>query len=122
LKKGDFERHMAENLKHAELHGAPAEALEQLKKVCAVGGRAAMVKLVLERASIQPQSFLAMQLALFHAEAGNMDAAFQHLEQAIETRDPSLVHLAVGPQWDALRGDPRFNQCLSGMGLRPVSS
>jgi hypothetical protein len=28
------------------------------------------------------------------------------------------VHLAVAPQWDDLRGDPRFAECLARMGLR----
>jgi hypothetical protein len=28
-----------------------------------------------------------------------------------------MVHLAVAPQWDSLRADPRFNQCLVRMGL-----
>ena len=119
LKKGDFERFVVENLKHAELHGAPAEALEELKRTWAVGGRAGMVKLVLERASSLPQAFPSIQLALFNGEAGDMDAAFQHLERAIESHDPALVHLAVGPQWDILRADPRFHQCLLRMGLRP---
>jgi hypothetical protein len=33
----------------------------------------------------------------------------QHcLDQAIAFRDPALVHLAVAPDWDSLRGDPRF--------------
>lgn len=117
LKKGDFERHLAENLKHAELHGAPLELLENLKRTCAAEGRAGLVKLVLRRASIQPEAVPAMQLALFHGEAGDLDAAFHYLEQAIAGHDPSLVHLAVGPQWDVLRADPRFEQFLARMGL-----
>jgi hypothetical protein len=31
-----------------------------------------------------------------------------------------LVHLAVAPQWDSMRADPRFNQCLARMKLRPI--
>jgi tetratricopeptide (TPR) repeat protein len=118
-KKGDSDRFMAENIKHAELHGVLPEALEGLKQVYAAEGRAGMLKLALQRASRQPQAFPAMQLALLQGEMGNMDAAFLQLERAIESRDPALVHLAVGPQWDTLREDPRFNQCLSRMGLRP---
>ena len=120
LKKGDFERYLAENVKHAELHGAPAEALEQLKEACTVGGRAAMIKAVLQRASSQPQAFPAMQLALFYSEAGDMDAAFRHLGRAIESHDPCLVHLAVAPQWDCLRSHPGFQRALSRMGLSAV--
>jgi tetratricopeptide (TPR) repeat protein len=121
LKKGDSDRFMAENIKHAELHGVPPEALERLRQVYAAEGRAGMLKLALQRASTQPQAFPAMQLALLQAETGNMDAAFLHLERAIESHDPALVHLAVGPQWDILRADRRFNQCLSMMGLIRLS-
>jgi hypothetical protein len=58
-----------------------------------------------------------MQLALLHGEAGNMDEAFRHLDAAIARRDPALVHLAVAPQWDWLRGDDRFGERLHAMGL-----
>jgi hypothetical protein len=76
-----------------------------------------VVRLLLERASSQPQAFPAMQLALFYGEAGEMDQAFQHLDRAVEIHDPALVHLAVAPQWDSLRADLRFNKCLIRMGL-----
>jgi tetratricopeptide (TPR) repeat protein len=120
-KKGDFDRQLAETIKHAATHGVPAAAFEPLRQAHAAGGRAGVVRLFLERASSQPQAFPAMQLALFYGEAGEMDQAFQHLEKAIESRDPSLVHLAVAPQWDSLRTDPRFNQCLARMGLHAAA-
>jgi hypothetical protein len=47
------------------------------------------------------------------------DEAFRQLDRAIQSHDPSLVHLAVAPQWDVLRGDPRFAERLESMGLRP---
>ena len=60
-------------------------------------------------------------LRVFHyAEAGDLDAAFEHLHRLIDARDPALIHLAVAPQWDSLRADPRFNECLARMKLRPV--
>ena len=57
-------------------------------------------------------------LVMHYAEAGDLDAAFEHLHRLIDARDPVLVHLAVAPQWDSLRADPRFNQCLVRMKLR----
>ena len=54
------------------------------------------------------------------AEAGDLDKAFELLQRAIDVRDPGLVHLAVAPQWDSMRADPRFNQCLAHMKLRPI--
>jgi DNA-binding winged helix-turn-helix (wHTH) protein/thioredoxin-like negative regulator of GroEL len=116
-KKGDFNRYLAESIEHAKRHGVPAAAFDPFKQAHASGGRAGVFRLFLERASSQPQAFPAMQLALFYGEAGEMDRAFEHLERAIENHDPALVHLAIAPQWDSLRGDPRFNQCLERMGL-----
>ena len=61
------------------------------------------------------------KLAVECAEAGDLDAAFEHLQRLIDARDPAVVHLAVAPQWDSLRVDPRFNDCLVRMKLRPVT-
>jgi DNA-binding winged helix-turn-helix (wHTH) protein/cytochrome c-type biogenesis protein CcmH/NrfG len=121
LKKGDFERYLTECLKHAEAHGVTGEALEDLRRNSAMEGRAGLVRRVLENAAAQPGAFPAMQLALFHGEAGQMDEAFAQLNRAIDERDPALVHLAVGPQWDGLRCDDRFESCLERMGLRAAS-
>ena len=62
------------------------------------------------------------KLVMHYAEAGDLDAAFEHLQRLIDARDPALIHLAVAPQWDSLRADPRFNQCLARMKLRPVGT
>ena len=116
-KLGDFDRHMAENLKHAAAHGLPAEALETLRRVYTEHGRTGVVRVALDQAARQSATLPDLQLALFHSELGDLDAAIPHLERAIEGRDPCLVDLAVAPQWDALREDPRFHRCLVGMGL-----
>ena len=59
-------------------------------------------------------------LAVNFAHAGDLDSAFEHLQRLIDTRDFAVIHLAVAPEWDSLRADPRFNQCLARMKLRPV--
>src|SRR5262249_38160501 len=59
-------------------------------------------------------------LAVRCAQAGELDAAFEHLHRLIDARDHAVIHLAVAPQWDDLRADPRFNECLARMKLRPV--
>jgi hypothetical protein len=58
------------------------------------------------------------RLVMRYAEAGDLDAAFEHLHRLIDARDPALFDLAVAPHWDSLRADPRFNQCLVRMKLR----
>jgi DNA-binding winged helix-turn-helix (wHTH) protein/tetratricopeptide (TPR) repeat protein len=116
-KKGDFDGYMAENIRHAELHGAPAAALEPLKQAYAAGGSAGVTAFSLERVATQPQAFPALQLAIMYGESGDLDAAFLHLDRALEDHDPGLVHIAVGPQWDNLRADPRFEERVGRMGL-----
>ena len=61
-------------------------------------------------------------LAFRFAQAGDLDAAFEHLQRLIATRDPGLIHLAVAPEWDSLRADPRFNECLARMKLQPAGN
>ena len=55
--------------------------------------------------------------AVLYGDAGRLDEAFDYLDQAIAFRDPALVHLAVAPEWDSLRGDPRFAERMRSMQL-----
>jgi hypothetical protein len=55
--------------------------------------------------------------AVLYGAAGRLNEAFDCLDQAIAYRDPALVHLAVAPDWDSLRGDPRFAERLRSMRL-----
>jgi DNA-binding winged helix-turn-helix (wHTH) protein/tetratricopeptide (TPR) repeat protein len=116
-KLGDFDRHMAENIRHARAYGVAPEALQPIKDAYASGGRPAVVRFALAAARERHQKFPAVQLALLHGEVGEFDAAFEHLDSAIDRQDPCLVHLAVAPQWDCLRGDARFAACLRRMSL-----
>jgi tetratricopeptide (TPR) repeat protein len=113
LKKGDLDRHMEESLTHARAAGVPMELLHELRHIYDTRGRASIVEFAL-RANAKGPPF---HLALLHGEAGNLDEAFRHLDAAIAGRDPALVHLAVAPQWDSLRGDTRFHERLKEMGL-----
>lgn len=113
-KLGDFDRQMAESLKHAETHGVPESILSDLKRVYAMAGR----KGILEHAiRLAGPSGNAVQLAILHSELGKLDDAFRYLDAALDSRDPSLVHLAVAPQWDYFRADARFGARLTRMNL-----
>jgi len=59
----------------------------------------------------------AATLAVAKGERGEMDAAFDCLDVAITEREPGVIHLAVAPQWDTLRRDPRFERHLARLGL-----
>ena len=87
---------MAESLTHARAAGAPLDLLDDLRRIYDTRGRAGIVEFALRANANGPP----MQLALLHGEAGNLDEAFPHLDAAIASRDPALVHLAVAPQWD----------------------
>ncbi len=79
-----------------------------------------MARCALDDAEAQPQDgggSAVVRLAVLHAQAGELDDAFRNLDRALDSRDPSLVHLAVAPQWDRLRADPRFQQRLARMRL-----
>ena len=63
---------------------------------------------------------MAFARAVLYGAAGRLDEAFDCLDEAIAYRDPALVHLAVAPDWDSMRGDPRFAECLRLMALPSV--
>ena len=90
----------------------PADALDALQRTYDASGRAGVVKFAIDHVSQAHGSLPAMQLALLHSELGEIDAAMEQLCRAIDAREPCLVDLAVAPQWDRLRGDPRFAECL----------
>jgi DNA-binding winged helix-turn-helix (wHTH) protein/tetratricopeptide (TPR) repeat protein len=113
LKKGDFDRYMTESLTHARAAGAPGELLDELRRAYDTRGHVGVVEFTLRVNANSPP----FHLALLHVAAGHLDEAFRYLDAAISYRDPALVHLAVAPQWDGLRGDARFGERLEVMGL-----
>jgi DNA-binding winged helix-turn-helix (wHTH) protein/Tfp pilus assembly protein PilF len=126
-KLGDFERVLAEDLRHAEALGLSGEALTAARRAAAAiksalesGGPAEGCRYILEHMPFSERGKTGLRLPVLYGEAGDLDAAFDHLDRALDIRDPGLVHLAVAPQWDRLRGDPRFDQRLARMGLSSV--
>jgi tetratricopeptide (TPR) repeat protein len=134
---GEFERAVAEDLKRAEARCPDAETLAAFKRMCDEflrcyrgGDFAEANRLIVEYKRAEEllsdgtgraeRGNTGLGQVVHYALAGDLDAAFEHLQRAIDARDPALVHLAVAPQWDSLRADPRFNQCLVSMKLRPA--
>ena len=54
-----------------------------------------------------------------YACLGNMEEAFEQLNQAYTERDQRLVYLKVDPLLDCARSDPRFNEFARRIGLAP---
>jgi serine/threonine protein kinase len=141
-KKGDFKRQIVEDLKRVEARDLSEEVRAALREIVAEilhafdhEGLDAAHRCILKHMSSAWMTALMADeggstiigrgntmigpLAR-SAEAGDLDKAFELLQGALDLRDPGLVHLAVAPQWDHLRADPRFNQCLARMKLRSV--
>ena len=55
--------------------------------------------------------------AVIHAGLGDLDAAFELLEEAVEERDGGLLFLAVTPRMPGFQEDPRFGRMLRRIGL-----
>jgi tetratricopeptide (TPR) repeat protein len=73
---GDVDRHMVENIKHAQAHGMTAEALAPLRRAYADGGRVGVVRLALQQAASHPGAIPDIQLAV----APQWDALRAHPE------------------------------------------
>ena len=55
--------------------------------------------------------------ALLFLGLGEKSVSLKYLEKAYRERDPSLIYLAVSPDWDGVRSDPRFRTLLDQIGL-----
>jgi TolB-like protein/Tfp pilus assembly protein PilF len=56
-------------------------------------------------------------LAMVHAGLGEADQAFEYLELAYEERSDMMAWIKIGPEWNSLRGDPRFQSLQRRVGL-----
>jgi len=56
-------------------------------------------------------------IALFYADLGNKDHAFEWLSTAYQEHDPSLVNLRNDFQFDSLRSDPRYAELVRKIGF-----
>jgi DNA-binding winged helix-turn-helix (wHTH) protein/tetratricopeptide (TPR) repeat protein len=128
-KRGDLEGFVRENLRRATLFGVPDAALihlnqiaNEMRSVYASAGLCGLRGYMANMAGDPRLEFdatlkLTSRRAALYGDAGRLDEAFVYLDQAIASRDPALVYLGVAPQFDSLRGDPRFSERLEQMSL-----
>jgi hypothetical protein len=62
------------------------------------------------RAKEKPDGFM---MAALYAHAGDPDAALRLLEQVPAERENNYYDLRLGPHWDPLRSDARFEKLLA---------
>jgi tetratricopeptide (TPR) repeat protein len=56
--------------------------------------------------------------AIYNAQIGNKDKAFEYLEKSYQRRELWMFYLQVDPHLDSLRGDPRFDELVKRVGLK----
>ncbi len=129
LKIGDINRFAAWAVSVAIEFGLPEERVAVMKQVTAdakqvfaTAGLSGVKRFWVDQITNPQLDFdILLKMPFFRARiyggAGRLDEAFDCLDQAIAHRDPALVHLAVAPDWDGLRDDPRFDDRLKKMGL-----
>ena len=61
-------------------------------------------------------------IGLVYTGLHDLDHAFEWLNRAVDERCEYLVYLPSEPLADPLRGDPRFEQLLKRMGLKPLAA
>ena len=65
----------------------------------------------------KPDGTSSFWIAAVHACLGDKDAAFAWLERAFQERVAFLVFLKVAGFFDALQGDPRFDDLVKRIGI-----
>jgi tetratricopeptide (TPR) repeat protein len=81
------------------------------------GEAEALLRELLERSAreyVSPKGFITL-----YAGLGDIDRAFEWVEEAFQRRDSTVLFLDVVPVFDPLRGDARFPKILQRVGLPP---
>lgn len=73
------------------------------------------------REKLEPQVSLEMDYVVLYTALGDMDRAFEKLEEAIDIRLGSLIFIRANPAWSRLHDDPRFDEAIARMGLPALS-
>ena len=85
----------------------------------AVTGNRAEALAAIARLETKPNSRTPVSVAAVYAGLGDSHRALASLEQAYADRSPMLWQIRNNPQFDAVRGDPRFVDLLRRMKLTP---
>jgi tetratricopeptide (TPR) repeat protein len=76
-----------------------------------------MLQMLEERRSVEPDVSLHVDFAVIHTALGEIDAAFEYLEQSVEERLGFMLFLRTSPMWDPLKHDPRFGRLMDRIGI-----
>jgi serine/threonine-protein kinase len=117
-RQGRADSAVAEYIRVAVRRGAPAEETTALREAFAADGMRGFWRrwLVYEERT-SPAAPRALLMGAILARIGDADRAIEWLERAYRDKDPGLVYLGTNPDWEALRGDPRFIALMERMRL-----
>jgi serine/threonine protein kinase/tetratricopeptide (TPR) repeat protein len=106
-----------------ELLGSSPYSLAFLATLFAVAGRTEESRALVEeiRRMEETRYVSPYMLAMVYCRLGDTAEALVELERALEIRDARLAWLGVDPQFDSLRGQPRFDEVLRRTG-NPLSA
>ena len=124
-KQGKYEDAIGEYEKHGAIIGLPPDLIAKgwgsVREAYRKGGKKAywnqILALVKTRAEVDPEtapSYFA--LGLMHAQAGDIDRAFEYFERSFEQREVDIIRLN-DPALDQIRSDPRFQNLVRRIGL-----
>ena len=119
LRNGSYERAIAEFEKAIALSQKNPDFLTDLGYAQAVtGNRDEARRILAELRRKREHGFVpSSAFAIVYGALDDRDEAFAWLEKAYEERDPALTYLRVGPRFDPLRRDPRFQDFVRRVGL-----
>jgi serine/threonine protein kinase/tetratricopeptide (TPR) repeat protein len=113
---------LSEYQKKADLYTHSANTLGLFARTYAYSGDRAKARKLLAQA-LQENTKEGDQheqtLASVYMALGDKDETLKWLEKGYEKRNWSLLQLKVQPFWDPLRSDPRFQDLVRRVGLRP---
>jgi serine/threonine-protein kinase len=101
--------------------GESSETLALLGHAYAVAGRRDDALRVLSRLKeLSKASYVSpLDMAILYTGLGDEDRVFEWLNRAVGERSANLGSIGVDPVFDPLRSDPRFQDILERIGLRP---
>ena len=99
--------------KFQELYDRPQTAAFARASFAAGGWQGFMRDMTSKR----PEGFSASTAAIFFAQLGEKDKAFDELNKALENREYTVRFLKIDPSVDPLRDDPRFKELMQRMRL-----
>ncbi len=117
--QGRYAEALSELEESVRLGGSSVNHLSILSYVNGLAGRAEEARrFIAEIRSRSARGYASpIWSAVAHLGLGEVDAAFEWLDRAFEEKDGSLILIAASPEFDPLRGDPRFRALLERLGL-----